>query len=94
MINCVFCEVKQCESDYTDCQRCRVPNSFGVFFVLKGTKMVQEQRFILEAYRVSRITKLKAQIKQLQDEILEVSLIPSADEYRESKAGDAMDKRS
>lgn len=85
MIPCRFTSFKTCESEYAHCESCRVPNSFGVFFVLKGTKMVQEQRFILEWQRKARIQALEMTISNAELEIEKLRAMPSADEYRRNE---------
>lgn len=86
-MNCRFTDKKQCEREYGDCENCRVPNSFGFFWVQKGAKGVWEQRFILNWQRRTRIAVTQDKINRLVSERNELELMPSREEYLKARKG-------
>ena len=75
-MNCRFNADKQCVREYGDCENCKVPNSFGFYQVVKGSKLVWEQRFILEKRREKRLQTIECEIEKLNKERQAVLELP------------------
>lgn len=74
-MTCHFTPKKRCENNRS-CDSCRVPNSFGYFWVQKGAKGEWEQRFILEKSRAAILAGIDREIEKLQKERLAVVALP------------------